>query len=117
MIEAWFSYIAILLGAVSYGLGTVICWAAHETLRPRRGVHLMFWHVLAVTIGVWGFHTLFLVRVLSDLNLFDSVSFLPGTVPLWYLITGTGLLALNDVAFWIILKVQRGRRQLQRMAR
>lgn len=109
------SYVAILLATVTFGLGGVICWSAYQTLRPARGVHLMFWHVLAITVGVLGFHVLFLVRVVSDLDLFDSISVLPGTIPRWYLITGTLLLALNAAAFWIILKVQRGRHRLQRM--
>lgn len=110
-------YLAILLGSASYGLGAVICWSAYQTLRPARGVHLMFWHVLAITIATWAFHALFLARVVSDLDAFDSLSLLPGTIPTWYLVTGTLALALTDVAFWIILKVQRGRRQLQKGTR
>lgn len=116
MLRTLVSYLAVLLGAASYGLGGVICWSAYKTLRPPKGIHLMFWHVLAVTLGVWGFHALFLVRVISDLNAFDTLSLLPGTVPTWYLTTATTFLALNDTAFWLILKVQRGRRQLQRRA-
>lgn len=108
------SYLAIVLHAVSIGLGVVILSAAWQTLRPSRGAHLMWWHVLAITVGVWVWHTLFLLRVVSDLMLFGSEAFLPGTVPTWYLLLGTAILLLDDVAFWLILRVQRGRLRLQR---
>ncbi len=108
------SYAAIALHAISIGLGAVILMSAWQTLRPPRPVHLMWWHVLAITIGVWFWHSLFLVRVISDLRLFDLEPLLPGTIPTWYLFLGTAVLLLDDVAFWLILKVQRGRRQLQK---
>jgi hypothetical protein len=107
------SYLAIALHAVSLGFGAVILWAAWFTLRPAKGVHLMWWHILAITVGVWGWHSLFVLRVVSDLRLYDTTTLLPGTAPLWYLCVGTAILALDDVAFWLILKVQRGRRRLQ----
>lgn len=108
------SYLAIILHAVSIGLGVVILCSAWYTLRPAKGVHLMWWHVLAITCAVWGWHSLFLLRVISDLNLFGTTAVLPGTIPSWYLYTATFFLALADAAFWLILKVQRGRLRLQR---
>jgi hypothetical protein len=105
--------VTVVLHAVSIGLGAVILWSAWKTLRPARGVHLMWWHVLAVTVGMWGWHFLFTIRVVSDLNLFGTTDLLPGTLPTWYLVVGMVTLVLDDVALWLILKVQRGRRQLQ----
>jgi hypothetical protein len=103
----------VVLHAISLGLGVVILWSAWKTLRPARGVHLAWWHVLAITVAVWGWHTWFTIRVVSDLGLFGTTDILPGTVPTWYLVGGMAYLVLGDVAFWLILKVQRGRRQLQ----
>ncbi len=111
------SYLAIVLHSISIGLGTVILMSAWQTLRPPRGIQLMWWHVLAITAGVWFWHSLFLLRVISDLRLFNLEPLLPGTVPTWYLFLGTAILLLDDVAFWLILKVQRGRRQLQKAAK
>lgn len=107
-------YVALFLGSISFGLGGVIIWSAWSTLRPRRGVQLMFWHVCAITLSTWGFHVLFLLRVVSDLPIFVSYALFPGIIPFWYLLTGALFLALNNVAFWLILKVQRGRRYIQR---
>jgi hypothetical protein len=104
---------AVVLHAISIGLGSVILWASWITLRPAIGVHLMWWHILAITIGVWLWHTLFVIRVVSDHRLFGFGDWLPGTVPAWYLLVGTIGLLLDDVALWLILKVQRGRLQLQ----
>ncbi len=107
------SYLAIVLHAVSIGLGIVILVSAWQTLRPPRGVHLAWWHVLAITIAVWNWHSLFALRAISDMGLFGAANVLPGTVPTWYLVFATGNLLLGDVALWLIFKVQRGRRRLQ----
>ncbi len=107
------SYLAVALHAISLGLGAVILWAAWFTLRPAKGIHLMWWHILTITVAVWILQTLFILRVVSDLRLFNSTTLLPGTVPSWYIYIATFSLVLADVAFWIILKVQRGRRQQQ----
>ncbi len=110
---SFLSYLAVVLYAVNIGLGVVILASAWETLRPGKGVHLAWWHVLVITCVVWGWEALFLLRVISDLNLFGATNLLPGTIPSWYLIFATALLLFGDVAFWLILKVQRGRRRLQ----
>ncbi len=117
MIVTIFSYAAIVLYAISIGLGIVILISAWCTLRPGKGVHLAWWHVLAITIALWNWHALFALRVVSDLNLFGATNVLPGVIPTWYLIFATSNLLLADVALWIILKVQRGRRQLQKAAK
>ncbi len=108
------SYLAIVLHAVSLGLGAVILCSAWYTLRPAKGVHLMWWHILAITVAVWILETLLLLRVISDLRLFGTTTLLPGTNPVWYLYTATFAFVLVDVSFWLIYKVQRGRLRLQR---
>lgn len=74
----------------------------------------MWWHVLTITLGVWGWHTLFALRIVSDVQIFGLDDLLPGTIPMWYASVGLFLLFLDDFALWLILKVQRGRRILQR---
>ncbi len=114
MITTIVSYLSVALYAINIGLGIVILISAWDTLRPGKGVHLAWWHVFVITCVVWGWEGLFLVRVISDLRLFGAASLLPGIVPMWYLIFAFLLLLFGNVAFWLILKVQRGRRQLQR---
>lgn len=113
MLTSIVSYFDVVLYAISIGLGLVILWAAWYTLHPPKGVHLMWWHILTITVAVWILQTLFIIRVISDLRLFNSTTLLPGTIPSWYLYIATFSFILSDVAFWIILKVQRGRRHIQ----
>lgn len=107
-------YVAVGLHAVSVALGVVILHAAWETLRPTGGVHLMWWHVLAITLGVWGWHSLFVLRMMSDAGDFGTAELFVGPSPTWLIGIGFLLLILDDLALWLILKVQRGRYRLQR---
>lgn len=94
--------LCLVLYAVSLGLGGTILVYARHTMRPRRsGPGLMYWHILSITLALWGWE---LVALVPILGLYEEQAPL-----IWRGPTFIAFALLTNFALYLILKVQRGR--------
>lgn len=104
--------LCVCLFAVSLGLGGTILVTARQTMRPKTGngkLGLMWWHILTITVAVWGWEFAALVPIFQLLSGAAAPTYLgPGFI---------ALATLTNVALWLILRVQRGRLKIQWEAR